>query len=88
MRFMGATYDPTALYRFNAVRDMLDAEGLDTAAICARVDKLRDQLDAAIASGEAGVLREAEIAAPQRPAARKRASSRCAIRARRRGKRS
>lgn len=64
MRFMGSTYDPTALYRFNAVRDMLDTEGLDTAAICARVDKLRDQLDAAIASGEAGVLREAEILRP------------------------
>lgn len=64
MRFMGATYDPTALYRFNAVRDMLDGEGLDTTAICARVDALRDSLEAAITSGEAGVLGGAEMLAP------------------------
>jgi selenocysteine lyase/cysteine desulfurase len=64
MRFMGATYDPTALYRLNGVRDMLDREGLDTAAICARVDALRDRVEAAIASGGAGVLREAEILRP------------------------
>ncbi len=33
MRFMGATFDPSALYRFNAVRRMLAEEGLDTARI-------------------------------------------------------
>jgi selenocysteine lyase/cysteine desulfurase len=64
MRFMGATYDPTALYRFNAVREMLDREGLDTAAVCAHVEPLRAKLAAAIASGEAGALAEAELLKP------------------------
>ena len=32
MRFMGATFDPSALYRFNAIRRMLRDEGLTTAA--------------------------------------------------------
>ena len=31
MRFMGATFDPSALYRFNAVRRMLAENGLTTA---------------------------------------------------------
>lgn len=64
MRFMGATFDPTALYRLNYVREMLAREGLDTSAICARVETLRDQLEAAIGAGEAGVLREAELLRP------------------------
>ncbi|GAN00102.1 hypothetical protein U91I_03767 [alpha proteobacterium U9-1i] len=64
MRFMGATFDATALYRLNYVRDMLAREGLDTAAICARVEALRDRLEAAIGAGEAGVLREAELLRP------------------------
>ena len=33
MRFMGATFDPSALYRFNHVRRMLAENGLDTPAI-------------------------------------------------------
>jgi selenocysteine lyase/cysteine desulfurase len=63
-RFLGATFDATGLYRFNAVRAMLAREGLDTAAISARLDRLRDMLASAIASGEAGALREAELLAP------------------------
>jgi selenocysteine lyase/cysteine desulfurase len=63
-RFAGATFDVSALYRFNAVRDMLDREGLDTAAIAARVRTLREQLEAAIAGGEAGVLRDAVLLRP------------------------
>jgi selenocysteine lyase/cysteine desulfurase len=63
-RFLGATFDATGLYRFNAVREMLAREGLDTARISARVDALREQLEAAIASGDAGALREAEILRP------------------------
>ncbi len=72
MRFMGATFDATALYRLNHVREMLAREGLDTAAICTRVEGLRDQLEAAIGAGEAGVLREAELLRPnaRRPRAR------------------
>ena len=44
MRFMGATFDPSALYRFNAVRRMLDEQGLTTARIGARVATLHAQL--------------------------------------------
>jgi selenocysteine lyase/cysteine desulfurase len=41
MRFMGATFDPSALYRFNAIRQALRAEGLTTAAISAHVNRLQ-----------------------------------------------
>jgi selenocysteine lyase/cysteine desulfurase len=63
-RFLGATFDATGIYRFNAVRAMLAREGLDTAAISARVDRLREMLTSAIAAGEAGALREADLLAP------------------------
>lgn len=63
-RFLGATYDATGLYRFNAVRAMLAREGLDTAQINARVAALRAQLETAIEAGDAGVLREAQILRP------------------------
>lgn len=64
MRYLGATYDATGLYRFNAVRRMLADEGLDTAAITARIAPLRTKLAGAIESGEAGVLREAQLLKP------------------------
>ena len=41
MRFMGATFDPSALYRFNAIRRMLDSAGLTTARISAHVADLQ-----------------------------------------------
>jgi selenocysteine lyase/cysteine desulfurase len=64
-RFLGATYDPTGLYRFNAIRRMLDGEGLDTAAIASRCETLRAQLVTAIEAGEAGgALRDAELLKP------------------------
>jgi selenocysteine lyase/cysteine desulfurase len=63
-RFLGATYDATGLYRFNAVCAMLTREGLDTATISTRVDTLRATLVAAIEAGEAGALREAELLRP------------------------
>ncbi len=44
MRFMGATFDPSALYRFNAVQRMLREEGLTTAAIGAHVARLQQRL--------------------------------------------
>lgn len=40
-RFMGATFDPSGLYRFVAVREMLADSGLDTAAISAHCSALR-----------------------------------------------
>ena len=41
MRFMGATFDPSGLYRFNAVRRMLADHGLSTARISAHVEGLQ-----------------------------------------------
>jgi selenocysteine lyase/cysteine desulfurase len=64
MRFLGGTYDPAGLYRFNAVRAMLDAEGLDTAAISTRVSTIRAGIAHAIESGACGPLREAELLRP------------------------
>ena len=43
-RFMGATFDPSGLYRFNAVARMLEAEGLTTAAVSDHVRSLQAQL--------------------------------------------
>jgi selenocysteine lyase/cysteine desulfurase len=40
-RFMGATFDPSSLYRFNAVRRMLADNALTTARISAHVDGLQ-----------------------------------------------
>ncbi|AIT81038.1 aminotransferase class V-fold PLP-dependent enzyme [Novosphingobium pentaromativorans] len=48
-RFLGATFDPSGLYRFNAVRAMLAQEGLDTAAISAKTESLKRHLLANIA---------------------------------------
>lgn len=45
-RFMGATFDPSGLYRFVAVRDMLAREGLDTATVAAHVAGLKARLTA------------------------------------------
>ncbi|HXH00008.1 MAG TPA: aminotransferase class V-fold PLP-dependent enzyme [Sphingomicrobium sp.] len=50
MRFMGATFDPSALYRFNAIRRMLDDHGLTTDRICAHVQDLQTRLLSALAS--------------------------------------
>jgi selenocysteine lyase/cysteine desulfurase len=43
-RFLGATFDPSALYRFAAVRRMLAANGLTTARVSAHVESLQHQL--------------------------------------------
>ena len=60
-RFLGATFDPSGIYRFVAVRDMLRQEGLTTSAIAAHVDGLRAQL-------LAGLPIEAELLNPASPA--------------------
>ncbi|WP_246450400.1 hypothetical protein [Sphingomonas rhizophila] len=44
MRFMGATFDPTALYRFNAIQRMLAKECIDTKAVSAHVGALQSAL--------------------------------------------
>ena len=54
MRFMGATFDPSALYRFTHVRRMLAEEGLDTAQISAHVAGLQAKLLDALADTALG----------------------------------
>ena len=44
MRFMGATFDASGLYRFNAVRRALWENGLTTARISAHVSRLQEHL--------------------------------------------
>nr|WP_140231466.1 aminotransferase class V-fold PLP-dependent enzyme [Sphingomonas japonica] len=60
-RFLGGTFDPSGLYRFVAVRDMLVRERLDTAAISRHVAGLRDLLIAGI---ENTALGHAELLNP------------------------
>lgn len=43
-RFLGATFDPSGIYRFVAVRDMLHHEALGTAEIAAYTQRLKAQL--------------------------------------------
>lgn len=42
-RFLGSTFDPSGLYRFNAVQNMLAAEGLATAEISSYVTRLQQR---------------------------------------------
>ena len=60
-RFMGATFDSGGLYRFNAIRRMLDGEGLTTATINTRIAGLQAMLMAAIAGT---ALADAELLNP------------------------
>jgi selenocysteine lyase/cysteine desulfurase len=53
-RFLGATFDPSGLYRFVAVRDMLAEEGLSTGTISRHVSTLRDTLLEGIAKTALG----------------------------------
>jgi selenocysteine lyase/cysteine desulfurase len=48
-RFLGATFDPSGLYRFTAVRRMLAEHGLTTERISAHVAALQEQLLGSIA---------------------------------------
>jgi selenocysteine lyase/cysteine desulfurase len=60
-RFMGATFDPSALYRFNAVQRTLQGEGLTTRRISERVTELQRRFVAAI---EETKLASAELLNP------------------------
>jgi selenocysteine lyase/cysteine desulfurase len=60
-RFLGATFDPTALYRFTAVRRMLAENGLTTKRISAHVDGLQRKL---LASLGGTALADAELLNP------------------------
>jgi len=72
-RFWGATFDATPLYRFNAVRRMLDEQGLSTAAISAHADRLAARFAGALEAGDCGRLGEATIINPVPADARPRA---------------
>lgn len=63
-RFWGATFDVSPLYRFNAVRRMLDEAGLTTADVSAHARTLMARFQAAVAGGEAGRLASAELINP------------------------
>jgi selenocysteine lyase/cysteine desulfurase len=63
-RFWGATFDVSALYRFNAVRRLLEENGLTTDVVSAHADGLRSHFAEALAAGECGRLGEAEVINP------------------------
>jgi selenocysteine lyase/cysteine desulfurase len=63
-RFWGATFDASALYRFNGVRRMLDEAGLTTADVAVHARGLMQAFQTSLAAGEAGRLREAELLNP------------------------
>lgn len=63
-RFWGATFDVSPLYRFNAVRGMLDEAGLRTADVSAHAHALMARFQAAVAAGEAGALETAQLLNP------------------------
>jgi selenocysteine lyase/cysteine desulfurase len=71
-RFIGSTFDPSALYRLNSVFRLLEKESLTTAAISARVTTLLDDLRARIDAGEAGRLASATLLNPSTEAPRAR----------------
>jgi selenocysteine lyase/cysteine desulfurase len=50
MRFFGATFDPSGLYRFNAVMRWLRGLGVDFSAIHAHVQRLQSRFIAALAA--------------------------------------
>ncbi len=60
-RFLGATFDPSGIYRFVAVRDMLRQEGLGTGDIAAHAGTLKERLLAELPL-------EAELLNPRSPA--------------------
>ncbi len=62
-RFMGATFDPTALYRLNAVQDWLQDLGIGVAQIRAQVEQLQRQfLDLC---SKSGVMNGAQLMPPE-----------------------
>ena len=60
-RFLGATFDPSALYRFNAVRAMLAENGLTTARISAHTENLKRLF---LDTVDRGALSELELLNP------------------------
>ena len=63
-RFWGATFDASALYRFNAVRRMLDEARLTTADVSAHALGLQHRFSEALAAGACGPLGAADVLNP------------------------
>lgn len=63
-RFMGATFDPSGLYRMGAMFDWLDAKGLDAAAIHAHAHALQAIFAAGLARQPCGVLALENLVVP------------------------
>ena len=63
-RFWGATFDVSALYRFNAVRRMLDTQGLTTADVATHAHALQARFAEAVIAGHCGRLGEGESLNP------------------------
>jgi selenocysteine lyase/cysteine desulfurase len=64
-RFLGATFDPSGLYRFNAVHDMLVREGLDVASIHAHVSGLQSRFLKGLGDNIDGLTRGHLIPGPE-----------------------
>lgn len=64
MRFFGATFDASGLYRFVAVRDWLDAEGVGTAAIHAHAAALQARLLERLAQCPPAGFEDAQLTPP------------------------
>ena len=62
-RFYGATFDPTAIYRFNAVMDWLDAQKLTPDVIHAHITKLEERFVAEL-EREPLPLRASQLVVP------------------------
>jgi kynureninase len=60
-RFLGATFDPTGLFRWNAACAALDGAGLDVPAIHRHVQSLQRQFLAGLEAGRGGPLRLDEL---------------------------
>lgn len=63
-RFMGATFDPSGLYRMGAMFDWLDAKGLDAAAIHAHAHALQAIFAEGLARQPCGVLALENLVVP------------------------
>ncbi|CAN7542746.1 aminotransferase class V-fold PLP-dependent enzyme [Bosea sp. LjRoot237] len=63
-RFMGATFDPSGLYRMGAMFDWLGAKGLDVPAIHAHAHALQEIVMAGLAQRPCGVLAPENLVVP------------------------
>jgi kynureninase len=63
-RFMGATFDPSGLYRMSAVLDWLERQGLDAGAIHAHALALQEIVMAGLARRPCGVLAPENLVVP------------------------